>query len=155
MNGKNRSSFLPTLFNLPKHHLDRQISLAQRRQLIYHDNIGQQNQLIPLSSLITYDDDLIPLIRERLNYINGKKTYLNIHRDELAIKQTLLNSALLEHGTIHDLDKLIIEYYTSIKQQETNTCSTSSTHSLKLPMLKHSSLIDKSNSKSSHRIVTS
>ncbi|CAF4859570.1 unnamed protein product, partial [Rotaria socialis] len=34
MNGVDRSSFLPVLFNLPKNNFDRQVSLSRRRQLI-------------------------------------------------------------------------------------------------------------------------
>jgi hypothetical protein len=134
MNGKNRSSFLPLLFNLPKNNLDRQGSLTRRRQLINDDN---KNYLIPLSNLITHYDEVLPLIRERLNYLNGTINHINIRRDELTIKQLLLNSSLLEQGTIKDLDRLIINYY----QQDIKISPISSSNIVKLPLLKRSSVI--------------
>ena len=119
MHGINRSSFLPYLFNLPKNNLDRQASLTRRRQFI-------QDNSIPLSNLITHKDDILPLIRERLNQT---KTQMNQSRDESAIKQLVLKSSLLEQGTIQDLDKLIGEYFEN--QQLGNI--------IKLPMIKQSS----------------
>jgi hypothetical protein len=149
MNEINRSSFLPILFNLPKNNLDRQESLTRRRQLINYIDHDNKNHLIPLSNLITNHDEIFPLIRERLHFINRTKTQINRHRDELAIKQLLLNSSLLEQGTIKDLDRLIIDYYISIQ-----TPSTPSNNIVKLPILKRSSIISELNSKSSHRTVT-
>jgi hypothetical protein len=122
MNGINRSSFLPVLFNLPKNNLDRQGSLTRRRQFI-------EDNLIPLSNLITHNDDVLPLIRERLNRM---KTPINRSRDELAIKQLLLKSSLLEQGTIQDLDRLIMDYF---EDQQTKL----SGNIVKLPMIKQSS----------------
>jgi len=149
MNGKNRSSFLPLLFNLPKNNLDRQGSLTRRRQFIHDDN---KNHFIPLSNLITHYDEVLPLIRERLNYLHGNGTinHINIRRDELTIKQLLLNSSLLEQGTMKDLDKFIIDYY----QQDMKTSPISSSNIVKLPLLKRSSITSKLNSKSSNRTVT-
>jgi hypothetical protein len=137
MNNLNRSSFLPTLFNLPKNHLDRQISLTRRRQLINSPNNNNENPRIPLSNLITHHDELLSLIRERLN---RTKTHPNIHRDELAIKQLLINSSLLNHGTIKDLDQLITDYYTSLEEHDIKPIPTSSSNIVKLPMLKRSTL---------------
>ncbi|CAF4734586.1 unnamed protein product, partial [Rotaria magnacalcarata] len=68
MNGVDRSSFLPVLFNLPKNNLDRKVSLSRRRQLINYDD--DKNYLVPLSNLITRHDDILPLIRERIQFIN-------------------------------------------------------------------------------------
>lgn len=118
MNGISRSSFIPILFNLPTNNIDRQLSLTRRRQLINHDSML-------LSNLITKHDEILPLIRERLHSKN--------HRDELAIKNLLLKSSILDRGTIQDLDQLIHNYYTFILQKKT----TSSV--VKLPMLKISS----------------
>ncbi|CAF3003205.1 unnamed protein product, partial [Rotaria sp. Silwood2] len=154
MNNINRSSFLPILFNLPKNNLDRQVSLSRRRQLINYDNNDNQNYLIPLSNLITHHDEILSLIRERIKFLNRTKTYINIHRDELAIKELLLNTSLLQQGTIKDLDKLIIDYYTSVEQQDIKILSKSMSSIVKLPMLKPSSLIYKSNSKSSRQTTT-
>jgi hypothetical protein len=52
----------------------------------------------------------------------------------LAIKQLLLHGLLLEQGTIKDLDTLIIDYYTSLKEQEPSSTS----DIFKLPILKQS-----------------
>lgn len=146
MNSNNRSSFLPMLFNLPKNNIDRQVSLTRRRQLINDDN----NNLIPLSNLVKYHDDILPLIRERINFINRSKFSMNLHRDELAIKQLFINSSLLQQqGTLKDLDQLIIDYYTSIEQKDIEV----STSTVKLPLIKPSSSIYKSNSKSSHQTL--
>jgi hypothetical protein len=125
MNSIGRPSFVPVLFNLPKNHLDRQVSLYRRRQLNNDDN-----HLILLSNLITRHDDVLPLIRERMNLLSRTQT----HRDELAIKQLLLHGLLLEQGTIKDLDTLIIDYYTSLKEQEPSSTS----DIFKLPILKQS-----------------
>ncbi|CAF4858881.1 unnamed protein product [Rotaria sp. Silwood1] len=154
MNNINRSSFLPILFNLPKNNLDRQISLSRRRQLINYDNNDNKNYFISLSNLITHNDEILSLIRERIHFLNRTKTYINIHRDELAIKELLLNSSLLQRGTIKDLDKLIIDYYASIEQQNIKTLSKSSSSIVKLPMLRPSPLIYKSNSKLSRQSMT-
>lgn len=136
MNEQNHSSFLPILFNLPKNYLDRQGSLTRRRQLINDTN---KYHLIPLNNLITNHDEVLPLIRERLNFLNRTKNSINIHTDEIAIKQLLLNSSLLEQGTIEDLDQLITNYYQSFEEQDMKNI-------VKLP-----SIISKS---SSHRIRT-
>ncbi|CAF3503908.1 unnamed protein product [Rotaria sordida] len=155
MKNINRSSFLPILFNLPKNNLDRQVSLNRRRQLINYDNNNNENYLIPLSNLITHHDEILSLIRERINFLNRTKTYINIHRNELAIKELLLKSSLLQQGTIKDLDKLIIDYYSSNEQQDIKILSKSSSNIVKLPMLKSSpSLISKSNSKLSRQTMT-
>ncbi|CAF3758617.1 unnamed protein product, partial [Rotaria sp. Silwood1] len=154
MNNINRSSFLPILFNLPKNNLDRQISLSRRRQLINYDNNDNKNYFISLSNLITHNDEILSLIRERIHFLNRTKTYINIHCDELAIKELLLNSSLLQRGTIKDLDKLIIDYYASIEQQNIKTLSKSSSSIVKLPMLRPSPLIYKSNSKLSRQSMT-
>ena len=119
MHGINRSSFLPILFNLPKNNLDRQVSLTQRRQFI-------EDESIPLMNLIPRKDDVLPLIRERLN---RTKIQSNRPRDELAIKQRVLRSSLLEQGTIQDLDRLITDYFE--EQQSSNA--------VKLPMIKQPS----------------
>ncbi|CAF4357940.1 unnamed protein product, partial [Rotaria sordida] len=88
-------------------------------------------------------------------FLNRTKTYINIHRNELAIKELLLKSSLLQQGTIKDLDKLIIDYYSSNEQQDIKILSKSSSNSVKLPMLKSSpSLISKSNSKLSRQTMT-
>ena len=121
-NSTTRSSFLPFLFNLPKTYLDRQDSLTRRYQLI-----NPTNDLIPLSNLLYNPNEILPLIRERLRQI---KTPVNLHHDELAIQQRLLNSSLLDQGTIKDLDRLITEYYLS---HQTSPISTSSM--VKLPMI--------------------
>jgi hypothetical protein len=142
MNHKNRSSFLPTLFNLPNNHLDRQGSLTRRRQLINHENKNH-----PISNLITHDDDILPLIRERIHFLNQTKFNINIHRDELIIKQHLLNNSLLEQCTIEDLDRLINDYYTSLEEQEIKTIPRSQSTIVKLPMLKQSPRIGVSNSR--------
>jgi hypothetical protein len=154
MNGINRSSFLPILFNLPKNDLDRQGSLTRRRQLINYTDNNNKNYLIPLANLITNNDEVLLLIRERLNFLNRTETQINIRQDELAIKQLLLNSSLLEQGTIKDLDRLINDYYTSLEEQEIKTSPVSSNNIVKLPLLKQSFVISKSNSKLSHRTVT-
>jgi hypothetical protein len=136
MNHKDRSSFFPVLFNLPNNHLDRQGSLTRRRQLINYEN---KTHLIPLSDIITDHDDVLPLIRERIHFLHQNKIHTNIRRDELAIKQRLLNTSLLEQGTIKDLDGLINDYYTSLEGQEIKTIPRSKSNIVKLPMLKHSS----------------
>ncbi|CAF4553692.1 unnamed protein product [Rotaria socialis] len=138
MNGVDRSSFLPVLFNLPKNNFDRQVSLSRRRQLINYDD-DDKNYLVPLSNLITHHDEILPLIRERIQFINRSKAHINIHRDELAIKQILLNSSLLQQGTMKDLDTLITDYYASIVDQHDKKSLPKSFSSIvKLPMLKSS-----------------
>jgi hypothetical protein len=136
MNHKDRSSFFPVLFNLPNNHLDRQGSLTRRRQLINYEN---KTHLIPLSDIITDHDDVLPLIRERIHFLHQNKIHTNIRRDELAIKQRLLNTSLLEQGTIKDFDGLINDYYASLEEQEIKTVPRSKSNIVKLPMLKHSS----------------
>ncbi|CAF5025515.1 unnamed protein product, partial [Rotaria sp. Silwood1] len=153
MNNINRSLFLSILFNLPKNNLDRQISLSRRRQLINYDNNDNKNYFISLSNLITHNDEILSLIRERIHFLNRTKTYINIHCDELAIKELLLNSSLLQQGTINDLDKLILDYYASVEQQNIKILSKSSSSIIKLPMLKPSSFIYKSNSKLSRQTM--
>ena len=132
MNGINRASFLPVLFNLPKHHLDRQGSLTRRRQLITDD------QSIPLSSLIMHNNELLSLIRERLN---RRKMPMNVSRDELAIQELLLNNSLLEQGTVQDLDRLIADYYISLEDQHTKTPPKSSSSVVRLPSIRRSSVL--------------
>ncbi|CAF1261150.1 unnamed protein product [Adineta steineri] len=133
MNHTNRSSFLPLLFNLPKNHLDRQVSLARRRQQLINTN--NENYLIP----ITNPSELLPLIRERIQFLNQTKTHINRHRDELAIEQLLINSTSIKQATIKDLDGLIIDYYKTLEEQKIKSFSTSSSNIIKLPMLKQSS----------------
>ncbi|CAF1625727.1 unnamed protein product [Rotaria magnacalcarata] len=137
MNGVDRSSFLPVLFNLPKNNLDRKVSLSRHRQLINYDD--DKNYLVPLSNLITRHDDILPLIRERIQFINRSKAHINIHRDELAIKQILQNSSLLQQGTMKDLDTLITDYYASmVEQHDKQLLSKSFSSIVKLPVLKSS-----------------
>lgn len=128
MNEQKRSSFLPILFNLPKNSLDRQESLTRRRQFISHTNENNK-----LNHLITNQNEILRLIRERLNILYRTKTSFNIHTDELAIQQRLFNSSLLEQGTIEDLDQLIHDYFTSLEQDNPQTSSTSI---VKLPPIK-------------------
>lgn len=135
MNQTNRSSYLPYLFNLPKNHLDRQGSLTRRRQSIDDDSI-------PLSNLITQDDDILPLIRERLHHCFPS---MNISRYELAIKDLVLHSSIVEQGTLKDFDKLLTDYRMSLTDQSRRTPSNSV---VKLPM------ISQSNSRSSSRLLT-
>ncbi|CAF0967334.1 unnamed protein product [Adineta steineri] len=133
MNHTNRSTFLPLLFNLPKNHLDRQVSLARRRQQLINTN--NENYLIP----ITNPSELLPLIRERIQFLNQTKTHIHRHRDELAIEQLLINSTSIKQATIKDLDDLIIDYYKTLEEQKIKSSSASSSNIIKLPMLKQSS----------------
>ncbi|CAF3873453.1 unnamed protein product [Rotaria sp. Silwood1] len=125
MNNINRSLFLSILFNLPKNNLDRQISLSRRRQLINYDNNDNKNYFISLSNLITHNDEILSFFK----------------------------SSLLQQGTINDLDKLILDYYASVEQQNIKILSKSSSSIIKLPMLKPSSFIYKSNSKLSRQTM--
>ncbi|CAF4914571.1 unnamed protein product [Rotaria sp. Silwood1] len=126
---------------------------CRHRQLINYDNNDNKNYFISLSNLITHNDEILSLIRERIHFLNRTKTYINIYRDELATKELLLNSSLLQRGTIKDLDKLILDYYASIEQQNIKILSKSSSSIIKLPMLKPSSFIYKSNSKLSRQTM--
>ncbi|UJR31391.1 hypothetical protein I4U23_018885 [Adineta vaga] len=130
----NRSTFLPFLFNLPKTKLDRQISLTHRRSQLLNDPNDRHHT--PLSNLLTNQDELLPLIRERIHFLNRNKSSINIHRDELAIKQLSIKSSLLKQGTLDNLDQLIIDYYASIENQDPKTLrKISSSNTIKLPML--------------------
>ncbi|CAF0923023.1 unnamed protein product [Adineta ricciae] len=136
MKHTNRPSFLPYLFNLPQNYLDRQISLTHRRaQLINSADSDDDIQLLPLSNLLASQDEVLPLIRERIHLYNRTISSMDIHRDELVIKQLLINSSLLKQGTIKDLDRLIIDYYTSLANQETKPLRKISNRSVKLPPL--------------------
>ncbi|CAF0920812.1 unnamed protein product [Adineta ricciae] len=136
MKHTNRPSFLPYLFNLPQNDLDRQISLTHRRVQLINSADGDDNiQLLPLSNLLASQDEVLSLIRERIHLYNRTKSSMDIHRDELAIKQLLINSSLLKQGTIKDLDRLIIDYYTSLENYEIKTLRKISNQSVKLPPL--------------------
>ena len=136
MKHTNRPSFLPYLFNLPQNHLDRQISLTHRRVQRMNNADGDDDiQLLPLSNLLASQDEVLPLIRERIHLYSRTKSSMDIHRDELVIKQLLTNNSLLKQGTIKDLDRLIIDYYTSLEKQEMKTLRKISNQSIKLPPL--------------------
>lgn len=136
MKHTDHSSFLPYLFNLPKNHLDRQISLTHRRvQLMNSVDDDDDTQLLPLSNLLTSQDEVLPLIRERMHFYNRTKSSIDIHRDELVIKKLLINRSLLKQGTIKDLDRLIIDYYTSLENHDIKHLRKVSIHSVKLPPL--------------------
>jgi hypothetical protein len=110
MNHQTRPSFLPMLFNLPKQYLDRQSSLHRRYQQVENKS---ESDHIPLSTLLTRQDDPLPLIRERLGLSKVNGTMTHRREDEFAIKQRLLESSLIEQGTLKDVDALIQSYYAS------------------------------------------
>lgn len=141
MNKINRSSYLPYLFNLPKNYLDRQGSLTRRRQTLDDDSILLKN-------LISQDDDLLPLIRERLQ---RNFPSMNLARHELPIKDLIVQSSIFEHGTIKDLDQILTDYYMSRADQ---LMKTSSNSVVKLPMIKRASIISQSKFRSSNRRLT-
>ena len=156
MNGLVRSSFQPVLFDLPEFKLARQVSLHRRHQQIDYEN---ETELVRLSDLVTRRDDVLPLVRERMKSIRRHRTPVNLRHDEVELKECLLKSSLLEHGTTKDLDRLIMDYYASIERHDANN---SAARTLKLPAIKQastrsrdtrrltsSSLLDEINAKSS------
>ena len=134
----NRSSYLPYLFNLPKNYLDRQGSLTRRRQTLDNDDS------ILLSNLLSQEDDLLPFIRERLQ---RNFPSLNLARHELPIKDLVIQSSILSHGTIKDFDQILTDYYMSHADQLMRTSSNSI---VKLPMIKRASSISQSKFRSSN-----
>lgn len=134
MNSQTRASFLPMLFNLPKHYLDRQSSLHRRYQQVENKS---ENDQIPLSTLLTRQDDPLPLIRERLDIIKVSGTVTNRREDESVIKQRFLESSLIEQGTLKDVDALIQSYYASVEEQQVH--ASTSDKVIHLPMIKQRS----------------
>ena len=110
MHNENRATFLPVLFNLPKHYLDRQISLHRRYQQII-DTDDQEK--IFLKNICVTQEDILLLLRQRLKLFNR----LGSKKDESILQEQVFHSALFEQGTIKDLDIFIHQYYTTLDEE--------------------------------------
>lgn len=108
MRNDSRRGFLPSLFNLPKHYLDRQISLQRRYESMMDD------QTLPLSSIVLQAEDRRIFIRERLKFLQRSSSM----NDEQNIEREMLQRRLIEHGTIQELDQLIEDYFTSDRRRQ-------------------------------------